>query len=64
MELPDSVTVDEMTHKILNLIALEYLASADFNGISARELLDLDNENFGAKRSADYRWQCVREFWP
>lgn len=43
-----SATVDELTPGLLQRIALAYLSSADFNGISARDLIDADDERRGA----------------
>lgn len=41
-----------MKHELLKRIALEYLNSDDFNGISARELIDVGDEGPGAFEEA------------
>lgn len=51
-ELPDIAIVEGMKHELLKRIALEYLNSDDFNGISARELIDVGDEGPGAFEEA------------
>lgn len=47
-----SVTVDELTPELLKRIALAYLSSDDFNGVSARDLIDGDGVRRGALNKA------------